>query len=152
MPERRFILIMSGAVCGHQPHLRQGLVLGLTEIDQSRANPTRATAAGACGGAGPSIGGEGEAQRPLDLRATGRSAQRFSPGGEGTIIACVLAVCLTCVTWVVVEVVTQEQSDLGSPTAGPGFTVKRPIRKQDLARSCFAFRSKNPILFLRAYA
>ena len=29
-------------------------------------------------------------------------------GGEGTIIACVLAVCLTCVTWVVVEVVTQE--------------------------------------------
>ena len=39
VPEQRFISIMSGAVRGHQPHFRQGLVLGLTEIDQSRANP-----------------------------------------------------------------------------------------------------------------
>ena len=30
---------MSGAVRGHQPHLRQRSVLGLTEIDQSRTNP-----------------------------------------------------------------------------------------------------------------
>ena len=29
-------------------------------------------------------------------------------GGEGTTIACVLAVCMTCVTWVVVGEVTQE--------------------------------------------
>ena len=29
-------------------------------------------------------------------------------GGEGTTIVCVLAVSMTCVTWVVVEVVTQE--------------------------------------------
>ena len=30
---------MSGAVHGHQPHPRQGSVLGLTETDQSQANP-----------------------------------------------------------------------------------------------------------------
>ena len=29
-------------------------------------------------------------------------------GGEGTTIACVLVVCMTCVTWVVVEIVTLE--------------------------------------------
>ena len=29
-------------------------------------------------------------------------------GGEGTTIACVLAVFMTCVTWIVVEIVTLE--------------------------------------------
>ena len=34
--------------------------------------------------------------------------QVYRCGGEGTTIACVLAVFMTCVTWVVVEIVTLE--------------------------------------------
>ena len=42
------------------------------------------------------------------VRSQAMMGQACECGGEGTTIACVLGVCMTCVTWVVVEVVTQE--------------------------------------------